>query len=399
MRFSPLWRCLLGIRQKVFSGSSARLTDRASSRDPIALVCRTYLRPGQTWLPRHADALRRFRPVIFARKVLSGGERRHEVVSLSHRAWLLRFILRSHEARLAHIHFLWNAVWFFDLWRKPTIPVLVTAHGSDVNNAFEDPRYGGRVRRALGAADAIVCVSRFIKERLMALGCPEDKLIVNPLGVPVPKIDACGREGRDRTSSAVNLVCVAALREEKGHMYLLDAFRKVRDCHPGVRLDLAGDGPLRGPILRQIRAMGLDECVRLLGWLNEEEVFRLMRESDICVQSSVRDVVKGKSHREEGLPLSLVEAAAAGLPIAASRVGGIPEICRHGLNGLLSEERDADAMAGNILALIGDPDMRRRFGDRGRGIVRAEFDERTSVDRLESLYEDRIAAAGHRERR
>jgi colanic acid/amylovoran biosynthesis glycosyltransferase len=301
--------------------------------------------------------------------------------------------------RLAHIHFLWNAVWFFDFWRKPTIPVLVTAHGTDVNNAFENPNYRGRIRRALDEADAIVCVSRFIKERLMALGCPEDKLIVNALGVPIPKIEAFRGEGRDRASSIVNLICVAALREDKGHRYLLEAVRKVRDSHPDVRLDLVGDGPLRDPILRQIRATGLDDCVRLLGWQSEEEVFRLMAESDICAQPSVRHVVKGESHREEGLPLSLVEAAAVGLPIVASRVGGISEICRHGLNGLLSEERDSDAMAGNILAFIRDPDMRRRFGDQGRGIARAEFDERTSVDRLESLYEDRIAAAGHRKRR
>ena len=301
--------------------------------------------------------------------------------------------------RLAHIHFLWNAVWFFDFWRKPTIPVLVTAHGTDVNNAFENPNYRGRIRRALDAADAIICVSRFIKERLVALGCPEDKLIVNPLGVPIPKIEACRGEGRDRTSSIVNLICVAALREDKGHRYLLEAVKKVRDSCPGVRLALVGDGPLRDPILRQIRATGLDDCVRLLGWRSEEEVFRLMAESDICVQPSVRHVVKGECHREEGLGLSLVEAAAVGLPLVATRVGGIPEICRHGLNGLLSEEKDADAMAGNILAFIRDPDMRRRFGGQGRGIARAEFDERTSVDRLESLYEDRIAAAGHRKRR
>lgn len=331
-----------------------------------------------------------------ARRVDRGGEATgpFEIVSLRHRAWLLGHVLGSRGVRLAHIHFLWNAVWFFRFWRRPGIPVVVTAHGSDINNAYENRRYGRQVRRALERVDAVVCVSRFIRDRVAGLGCPPEKAIVNPLGVPFDKIDRFRRRPGQKPAAGIQLVCVAALREEKGHAYLIEALKKVRETFPGVRLVLAGDGPLRDKVTKQTLEAGLEDSVRLLGWQNEDEVFRLLGGSDIFVQPSVRHVVPGRYSREEGLPLALVEAAAAGLPLVASRVGGIPEVCRHGYNGLLCEERDVDGLAEGILALLRDPGLRREFGERGRELARSEFDERTSMDRLETLYNEWIGAAG-----
>ncbi len=361
-----------------------------SSRKPVAIVLRYFVRPAQTWILRHGAALQQFRPVFFARRIVNQDEREYEVVNLAHRSWLLKWILQSRKARLAHIHFLWNAVWFFKYWKSPSIPVIATAHGSDVNIAFEDRQYQTQIRRILEKTDKVICVSRFIKERLVTLGCPAEKLIVNPLGVPLRKVNKALANREPRHSGKIRLVCVAALREEKGHKYLLAAVKKVQEAFPGFQLDLIGGGPLKNEISQLIKTSHLENCVRLRGLQREEEVFRIMAESDICLQHSIRHINPGVLHREEGLPLSLVEAAALGLPLVATRVGGIPEICRHGSNGLLSEEKDIEAMAGNILELIRNVDMRREFGSRGRRLVQAEFDESSTMATLEEVYVDLI---------
>lgn len=362
------------------------------------MVCKHFLAPGHPWIRRHAAGLRRYRPLVVARRIY--GEDRapvpFEIVSLRHKSWVLGHVLRSRDVRLAHIHFLWNAIWFLRYWKKPGIPVVVTAHGSDVNNAYEDLEYGRQIRRVLTRIDAIVCVSRFIRDRVAGLGFPPERLIVNPLGVPLDRIDHFRRGPEQGSSAGLQLVSVAALREEKGHVYLIEAMKKVKSCVPGIKLVLAGDGPLRDKITKQILEARLEDSVRLLGWQTEEQVFRLLWESDIFVQPSVRSVVPGRYSREEGLPLGLAEAAAAGLPLVASRIGGIPEVCRQGFNGLLCEERDADGLASSILALVRDQGLRRELGERGRELARTEWDERTSVDRLETLYSGWIPEASSR---
>ena len=376
------------------------------SKKAVAIVVKDFLQPTQIWILRHAGGLSQFLPFFIAKSRKKPKKRcRHRILALDsfravtesinligralskHRflgyAGFIKINLWLYRVQLVHIHFLWNAAWFFEYVKRMNLPVIVTAHGSDVNHAFADPEYKRRIQAVFERADKIVCVSEFIREQLKALGCDQAKLVVNYLGVPLRKHLPVEKKKKD----VITLICVAALREEKGHVYLIKALQEVRRSYPNIRLILAGDGELKDAIRHVVREYSLEDCVFFLGWKNEVEVYELLADSDIFVQHSIRFRVKGRYYKEEGLPISLVEAASMGLPIVATKIGGIPEACIHGFNGLLSEEKDIHSMAENIVYLIENPDTRSLYGRNGRQLIREKFDESIVLKRLEKIYE------------
>ena len=373
----------------------------------IAIVTGDFLAPTETWILRHANGLQHYRPIVIAKRktgqknvrfprvfVLKAFSFVIQPLNLLGRAFLkkrffgyeliIKLILSVFKVRSVHVHFLWTGIWFFDYMPNLDMPVFITAHGSDVNRAVSDPLYREKVQRVFSRADKIICVSQFIKKRVISLGCDERKLIVNPVGTPVINTEETGLKKREK----ITLICVAAFREEKGHAYLLEAMAQVIKEVKDIQLVLVGDGELRHKIVNLIDVLGLEKHVHLLGWKGEEEVFELLSDADIYVQHSVKCLVDDKILKEEALSVSLVEAAGMGLPLVATAVGGIPEICVHGRNGMLCDEKDTSCMASHILTLIKDPELRLSLGRAGRDLVLKKFDASKLLKNLESLYQE-----------
>ncbi|HEY0342803.1 MAG TPA: glycosyltransferase, partial [Steroidobacteraceae bacterium] len=134
---------------------------------------------------------------------------------------------------------------------------------------------------------------------------------------------------------------------------------------------------------------GLRERVEFLGARPHAEVLALMRKAAMLVLPGVRTA----SGREEGLGMVLLEAAATGLPVIASRVGGIPECVLDGRTGFLVPERDAAALAERMGELLGDTGKRRQMGREGRALVERQFDIHRQTEALESLYDTLLGEA------
>lgn len=169
---------------------------------------------------------------------------------------------------------------------------------------------------------------------------------------------------------------VSALREPKGHVDALRAWPAVVREHPEARLVIVGDGPHRGAINAEVERLGLQDRVLLTG--ARDDVDRIMRASDLVALPS----------HTEALPTALVEAAATGRAVVATRVGGVPETVEHGETGLLVPPHDPAAFGDAVRLLLDDPDLRRRFGGRGRALAEARFDRRVWRDRLLDLYRE-----------
>ena len=151
--------------------------------------------------------------------------------------------------------------------------------------------------------------------------------------------------------------------------------RIIRMNAPGVRLLIAGTGPLRSSLEDEIGAAGLATNVSILGL--RKDVRALMQAADAFVMSSAW----------EGMPVVLLEAAAAGLPIVATRVGGNPEVVCDGESGFLVPPRDSDALGLAMLRLTGLSEAQRRsMGERGREHVRAHYGLNRVVERWEDIY-------------
>lgn len=235
---------------------------------------------------------------------------------------------------------------------------------------------GGRAATQLGTN--VLAVSPQVKQHLVTqYGVDPEHIHVLPNAVRIQRtrLDAVSEAELRRQwgvkAAAPLVACVALLNEQKAHHVLLDAWVDVVRCVPEAVLLLAGDGPLRASLEAQAARLAISDNVRFLGMVsNVGNVYALAR---FVVLSS----------NWEGQPLTLLEASAFGRPAVATRVSGIPEIVRHGENGLLVEAGDAAALGQAMLRLLADDSLRERLGAAAEA-ARAQF---TPQQRLHKLIE------------
>jgi len=183
-------------------------------------------------------------------------------------------------------------------------------------------------------------------------------------------------------SNGPKVLAVGRLTEEKGMDVLLRALPQVVKRFPGVRVRIAGDGDLRDQLMALSRRLGLDECVAFLGF--RRDVPALMAQADLMVMPS----------RWEGLPIALLEAVAAGLPVVASAVAGIPEVIADGETGWLVAPDDPEALAAAISDALLDPCEARRRAQLAHARARADFSIEATVARVDRLYQELARARG-----
>ena len=172
------------------------------------------------------------------------------------------------------------------------------------------------------------------------------------------------------------LVCMARIEGIKQPGLLLAAFAKIAERHPRLTLAWVGDGAGKAALAADVRTTGLADRVLLPGSAKHDDVPTWLAAADI--------VVLGSS--SEGLPNSLVEAAACARPIVATSVGGIPEVVSDGQTGLLVPKGDAGALAAAIGRLLDDPDLARQMGERGRELVLGRFSWRKHGEEMVDVY-------------
>jgi len=229
---------------------------------------------------------------------------------------------------------------------------------------------------------AVLAVSELVRSSMPPRLARRTEVLVH--GVDLAQI--AGRRDRDAVRAELGLGpdefafgTVANLRVQKDYPNLLAAAVRLRDRGTNIRIVAVGQGPLEEEIAAQHRRLGLEHTVQLLG--ERSDAVRVMSGCDAFVLAS----------SNEGLPVALMEAAALGVPIVATRVGGVPEIVDD-TDGVLVPARDPDALAGAMAALASDPSRRAALAA-GSLAVAPRFDIRRTVDRLETIY---TAAAGAR---
>ena len=267
------------------------------------------------------------------------------------------------------------------------IPVLV----STIHNIYE----GGRLRMmgyrlTNGLVDHMTIISqaaadRFVKDRIV----PRELLRVVPNGVDPELFRAVPADARESlrrdlgVSSAFVWIAIGRFEVAKDYPNMLRAFARVRPASPDAVLLLVGKGSLREATEAVVRELDLGDRVRFLGV--RSDIAELVSAADGYVMSSAW----------EGMPMVLLEAAAGGLPIVSTRVGGNHEVVRDGESGYLVPPQDSEALAAAMLRLMAlDPSARRAMGDRGREQVRAHYGLHRVVERWEELYREVQARKG-----
>ena len=226
------------------------------------------------------------------------------------------------------------------------------------------------IRYVLGQADRIIALSDEWKRILTDIVGRGDRIcmIYNPVKVRdvIPSI---------RNSSLVSVLLMGRLEKRKGVFDLIDIAHKLKDSQRKVKLILCGDGDV-DKVMDEIRKKNLAPFFEVPGWITDKDKY--YKQADIYVLPSYA----------EGLPMSILEAASYGLPIVATRVGGIPEIIDDGVNGFLIDPGDKGALTDRLLRLIENPELRSQMGRAAYQKVKDKFDVDTVVKQLDSLYQE-----------
>jgi glycosyltransferase involved in cell wall biosynthesis len=294
-------------------------------------------------------------------------------------------MLARRNPALVHAHFGPDACNAIELAGSLQVPLVVTFHGYDItmSDRHMPHLYVQRRERLKIAGARFLCVSNFIRDRVIAKGFPASKALVHYTGIdtefftPEPAIER-----------SPIVLFVGRLVAKKGCEYLIRAMARVQETLPEARLVIIGDGHLRAQLQLQARTLlksfqfvGVQQPASVKNWMNRARVFSTPS-------------VTAESGDAEGFGMVFSEAQAMGLPVVSFASGGIPEAVADGQTGLLVPEKDSTALADSILLLFRERELWSRFSEAGRARAKALFDLRKQASLLEGVYDSVLAESG-----
>jgi len=300
-----------------------------------------------------------------------------------------RFVLRAQMARRAgpfdivHCQFATLALPMMSLIKARllrTRALIVHLRGYDITT-FVDTHGKDVYRSLFKEVDLFIANCEYFKKRAVALGCDAAKIEV--IGSPLDATRFCPpRNRRPYRQRSLDVVAVGRLVAKKGFATAIDAVEIARKRGLDLHLTILGDGPLRQEIQDQIEQASLQQFVTLTGRATQTQIVAALHRADIALAPSVRDA----TGNEDAPVNTLKEAMATGLPVVATRHGGIPELLKHDENGLLVEEYDSEGLADALLDLASRPQDWTAMGDAGRARTLATYERGRVCDLTLAAY-------------
>jgi colanic acid/amylovoran biosynthesis glycosyltransferase len=288
----------------------------------------------------------------------------------------LERFLRNNEVNVVLAEYGPTGASVLDTCSAASVPLVVHFHGYDAYDQKTLKEYSASYRRMFVSASAVIAVSRDMERRLLELGAPREKLFYNPCGVDATIFSEAAPD-----VAPPLFVAVGRFVDKKGPHLTILAFKEVLDECPDARLVMIGDGPLLETCKQLAEGLRIAAKVDFLGVRPHTEVAAAVRGARAFVQHSV----KTSYGDSEGTPVAVLEAGASGLPVVATRHGGIVDVVTDGLTGFLVDEGDVEGMAIHMIELARHPDLAGRIGRAARQRVIQEFSMDKSIERLWSI--------------
>jgi glycosyltransferase involved in cell wall biosynthesis len=281
----------------------------------------------------------------------------------------LRRLVKQAGADLVHAHGYKADIYLYASARRSRVPIVATCHGW-IEHDLAVKLYGMLDRLVLRRYARVAAVSEQVRRTLLEAGVRTDRISIIRNGVGAGFLQALVRSGQRESAGPLRVGVAARLGREKGVDLFLSAAAGVLAELPLTRFAVAGDGPDRAQLEAQIERLAIGGSVSLLG--REEDMRSFYASLDMLVVPS----------RQEGLPITLLEAMASGLPVVATRVGEVPAVLRDGETGMLVDREDVPGLTRAMLSLLRDPLARARLGAAARKLVDQQF----SAQRMQADY-------------
>jgi colanic acid/amylovoran biosynthesis glycosyltransferase len=380
----------------------------AEPRPVVACYCATFLKPEMWHIYRQITALQRFAPVVIAQKREQPERYPFKPIHIvskppTHflrRLWFRQIrdmpwqisvaelralldVLNRTGSQLLHIYFGQIAVHLLPLlrtWKKPSI---VSFHGADVTVDMNKPAYREATQQMLDMVKLVLVRSESLRHAVIDLGCDPNKIELQRTGIPLDEFPYRGRSFPSRSGGGEwRFVQAGRLIEKKGFPITLRAFARFLSQYPNAILTIAGEGPLLKLLQNLARELGIEGRVSFTGFVSQEQLREIYYASHIFLHPSQT----GHDGNQEGVPNAMLEAMASGLPVFATRHGGIPEAIKNGVSGMLVSERDDEELAGALLDAAQDHSFLSRIAHSGAQSVRKNFDLFAQAQHLEEIY-------------
>lgn len=362
----------------------------------------------ETFISQQARALRRYRPTVVARHKVSESEGIEsygifEGDSKVSEALFTLFgvvgdnfdnILEGKNIRLLHAHFAPDAVLAMSIAERMDLPLIATCHGSDVTISDTDIfasrkisgwRYLLQRKSLFTNCSKFIAVSDFLRRKMIERGFPSSKVVRHYIGIDTDKFTPPLRRSSGEFERPY-ILSVARHSDVKGLDTLIEAFGKVSDRHPTVRLIQIGDGSLTTKLKQHAELIGINNRIEFVGPKSSSEVLKYMQNSRLLVLSSR----KSKTGAEESFGLVLLEAASCGIPVVGTRVGGVPEAIADNENGFVVPADDPTSLAQAIDLVLSNSDLAVSMGRRGIEFARDNFSLSAQTRKLEEIYDEVI---------
>ena len=265
------------------------------------------------------------------------------------------------------------------------LPFSVTAHAYDIH------MMPWMLPAKLEAADFFVTCAEYNRRYLQSMCSKEagDRIILNYHGTNLQRF----RPGPRREGDDFRVVSVGWFKEYKGFHFVVEAVAKLVAQGVNVSFHLAGDGPQKAYLVEQAKRLGIENRVVFHGYLDHDHLLSLYRDCDVFAMGSIEMTNFG---RQDVIPNVIAEAMATGLPVVATRMGGISELVEEGVSGMMVPQRDSDALAEALGRIARDPEFAVQLRTAALARVADIWDRNKNLQELAAVFAQRIPAQGER---
>lgn len=271
--------------------------------------------------------------------------------------------LRKYKIKVLLVEYGPTAVECLPACESLGIPMIVYFHGYDVFNQEIIQKYKSEYLKVGRYASSIFVVSKLMKDRLVQLGLPAKKLILNPC-CPHPRFLTVSPNYQNK-----NIISIGRFVDKKAPYYTLYAFKILLKKHPEAKLFFCGDGYLLNTCINLVKMWNIEKSVIFTGNISATAILDLIGDASIYMQHSIT-ALNGDS---EGTPVSILEAMAVGLPVISTIHSGIAEAVDNGVSGFLVEEHQVEKMAEKMIYLFDNPNGLKKMGRQGRLIIEKNY--------------------------
>ncbi len=301
---------------------------------------------------------------------------------------------------LVAAHFGPGSLYALPYAQRLNLPMVATFHGYDVPLLWNARKYEPKFWRywllskwMLRRVDRFLAASEELRNMLIDIGAPREKVFTWRLGVRIPDASTLAPHAVKTDDDLKRVIQVGRFVEKKGYIYSIRAMEILKNKYHfenrpfNIELTCVGDGECKAECQAFVKAHDLEDCVKFVNNLPQTEVFKMMEEADVLLCPSM---VAKNGDRESGI-LVAKEAGARCTPVIGTYHGGIPEIIDDGKTGFIVQERDSEAIAKRLDLLLSNSELRLDMGKSARKKIEAEYCLEKRVDVLEQHYDEVIA--------